>query len=75
MIFLKSDIDKLLDNNKQLNHLKTQLLDHAEAEADIHYDSQADNLGRSLKISERITHQRRLRNAFYRFKLFCSDGA
>jgi hypothetical protein len=40
-----------------------------------HHDGQTNNLGRGLKISERIRHQRRLRNAQCQRKPFCSDNA
>jgi hypothetical protein len=42
---------------------------------DIHHHGKADNLGRSLEITEWISHRRTLRNPPRRLKAICSDTA
>jgi len=54
-----------------------QILDLSQRQrkADIHHHSQSDDLRRSLEISERISHARRLRGAPHRLKLVSPDTA
>ncbi len=50
-------------------------LPQQQRKADIHHDCQADDLGRSLEITEWISHRRMLRDVLSALKNSCSDNA
>jgi hypothetical protein len=57
--------------------LKEQVLDLAQRQwiTDIHHHREADYLGRTVEISEGISHRGKLRNFQFRLKPICSDKA
>jgi hypothetical protein len=57
--------------------LEEQIFDLPQRQriADIHHHREADDLGRTVEISEGITHRRTLRNAPAQLKLIYSDNA
>jgi DNA-binding IscR family transcriptional regulator len=57
--------------------LEQKILDLAQRQrlADIHHHRQADDLGRTVEIMERVFHPSRLKNGLVCLKPFCSDTA
>jgi len=57
--------------------LKQEIFDLPQRQriANVHHHGKADNLGRSLEITEWISHRRTLRNPPRRLKSICSDTA
>jgi hypothetical protein len=63
-----TDIDAAF-KHKSLDLTEGQLL------ADVHHHRQADDLGQTVAITERIFHPPRLKNGLVCLKPFCSDTA